>query len=114
VALDYYLSGVKIDNSHVECIHNIACCHYISGKYLNAEKWFSLAIKVDPNHQESYFGCCVANLKLGNYEQALAVITLLNKRQWACSSYKPEQAVFLNAHCSRLVADFKSANALYS
>lgn len=48
VAMDYYLSGVKIDPGHLGCIHNVGCCQYSVGKYLNAEKWFNLAIKVEP------------------------------------------------------------------
>lgn len=48
MALDYYLSGVKIDPSHIGCIYNIGCCQYFIQKYANAEKWFSLALKVDP------------------------------------------------------------------
>jgi len=46
VARDYYMSGVKIDQSHFGCIYNIGCCHFFVGEYANAKKWFSLAIKV--------------------------------------------------------------------
>ena len=33
VALDYYISGVKIDPSHFGCIYNIGCCHFLAKKY---------------------------------------------------------------------------------
>lgn len=48
VALDYYLSGVKIDPYHLGCVYNVGCCYYFTQKFTNAEKWFNLAIKVDP------------------------------------------------------------------
>ncbi len=70
VAFDYYLSGVKIDPFHIGCIHNAACCHYFTGKFANAEKWFSIAIKVDPHNQDSYIGKTVACLKLGKFKEA--------------------------------------------
>ena len=47
-ALDYYMSGVKIDNNHLGCVHNLACCLFNSGKYANAAKWYSIGILVAP------------------------------------------------------------------
>ena len=44
VALDYYLSGVKIDPEHYGCIYNTGCCYFYTGKYQNARKWFTLCI----------------------------------------------------------------------
>jgi tetratricopeptide (TPR) repeat protein len=65
VALDYYLSGVKIDPCHLGCTYNVGCCHYFNGKFVNARKWFSLAIKVNSEHLDSYFGLAASCLKLG-------------------------------------------------
>jgi hypothetical protein len=28
IALDYYLSGVKIDPRHFGCVYNVACSYY--------------------------------------------------------------------------------------
>ena len=67
VALDYYLSGVKIEPTHLGCIHNVGCCHFFLGNFANAEKWFNLAIQVDPQHKDSYIGKTVSCLKLGLY-----------------------------------------------
>jgi tetratricopeptide (TPR) repeat protein len=47
VSLDYYLSGVKTDPSHIGCIHNLAVCAFYIRKYAKAEKWFRLALKID-------------------------------------------------------------------
>lgn len=68
VALDYYLSGVKIDPQHLGCVYNVGCCHYQLGKYANASKWFELAMKLDHTHQDSYIGKIMSNLKLGKNE----------------------------------------------
>ena len=88
VALDYYLSGLKINPSHLGCIYNVGCCHYFTKKYANAEKWFSLAIKADPSFLDSYIGKTVACIKLGRYEDAIATISILNTRQeWTSTSY---------------------------
>ena len=47
IALDYYLSGVKIDPRHFGCVYNVGCSYFFEKKYLNALKWFELAIKID-------------------------------------------------------------------
>lgn len=72
--MDYYLSGVKIDPVHLGCIHNVGCCQYFTGKFANSEKWFDLAVKVDPLHQDSYIGSTMSSFKLGKYEAALNTI----------------------------------------
>ena len=79
VALDYYLSGVKIDPSHLGCIHNVGCCQYSCGKFANSEKWFNLGIKVDPFYQDSYVGSTLSSLKLGKYDLAFSTISQLNE-----------------------------------
>lgn len=48
VALDYYLSGVKINPESFPCVYNVACSYYMEQKYLSAKKWFDLAAKIDP------------------------------------------------------------------
>jgi len=50
VALDYYLSGVKINPQHIGCIHNAGFCQYSIGRFQNAQKWFNFAVKIDPSH----------------------------------------------------------------
>lgn len=71
VALDYYKSGIKVDNQHIGCIYNTGCCEYFMGKYANAEKWFLVATRVDPGFQDGYLGHALASMKLGLYQQAL-------------------------------------------
>jgi tetratricopeptide (TPR) repeat protein len=75
VALDYYISGVKIDPSHFGCIYNVGCCHFFIGKYKNARKWFSLAIKSNPSSLDSHFNITCACLKLGLFEEALTYVS---------------------------------------
>jgi tetratricopeptide (TPR) repeat protein len=74
IALDYYLSGVKIDPQHFGCVYNVACSYYFEKKYLNALKWFELAIKIDSSCQDSYFGKAATCLKLGRYQEAISSI----------------------------------------
>lgn len=74
VALDYYLSGVKIDPRHFGCIYNAACSYFFEKKFLNAVKWFDLALKIDPLSKDSFFGKTVTCLKLGQYTEALLTI----------------------------------------
>ena len=33
IALDYYLSGVKIDPYHFGCVYNVGCSFYFEKKY---------------------------------------------------------------------------------
>ena len=72
-ALDYYLSGVKIDPRHYGCVYNAACSYFNDGKFTNALKWFEIASKIDPQSQDSHFGKSVTCLKLGQYSEALEV-----------------------------------------
>jgi tetratricopeptide (TPR) repeat protein len=78
VALDYYLSGVKIDNRHFGCIYNAACSYYFEKKFVNANKWFSYAVRVDPTSEDAKFGNAVTCLKLGFYQEALRLIKILD------------------------------------
>jgi tetratricopeptide (TPR) repeat protein len=74
VALDYYLTGVKTDPRHFGSAYNVACSFYIEGWYLNAFKWFNLALKLSPLSNDSLFGKTLTCLKLGKYELALQTI----------------------------------------
>ena len=74
VALDYYLSGVKIDPQHFGCIYNAGCCHFFTGKFQNARKWFHLTTLVNPKCPDGYYGKTLSCLKLGLYEEALESI----------------------------------------
>lgn len=107
-ALDYYLSGVKIDPRHFGCVYNVACSYYFEKKYVNANKWFDIAIKLDPLSEDSYFGKTIACLKLGLFDDALATITKLedsNEQMTTSELYKPEQFTLLNAICNRIVCN---------
>lgn len=114
VALDYYLSGIKIDKKHIGCIHNAACCYYLQGKFANAEKWFSLAIQADPTNQESYIGKTVAKIKLGDYESAFKTIDQLGQMPFASKVYKPEQSILLFALCARLLQKWPQCTQAYN
>lgn len=88
VALDYYLSGVKIDPYHFGCVYNVGCSYYFDKKYLNALKWFELAIKIDANCQDSFFCKAATCLKLGLYEQAISAIkTIDDQTKWTSQIY---------------------------
>lgn len=79
VALDYFLSGVKIEPNHFDCIYNVGCCHFAANKFANARKWFNLAIKVNSTCADSYYGLAVACIKLGLYAEALQAIETIDK-----------------------------------
>lgn len=42
-ALDYYLSGIKIDPVNLCCAYNVACTFYDEKMFCNSLKWFNLA-----------------------------------------------------------------------
>ena len=64
-ALEYYLSGVKINPRSFGCVYNAACCYYMEGQYCNALKWFNLALRLQPGNADSVYGKTVTCLKLG-------------------------------------------------
>jgi tetratricopeptide (TPR) repeat protein len=82
VALDYYISGVKIDPRHFGCIYNVACCHFFNKKFANSKKWFDLALKIDSTSLDSYFGRTAACLKLGLYTEAITSISKIDETDW--------------------------------
>ena len=81
MALDYYLSGVKIDSTHYGCIFNAGCCHFFTGKFQNARKWFELATWVNPRRPDGYYGLALSCLKLGLYEEALSSIVQIDNHE---------------------------------
>ena len=81
VALDYYLSGVKIDPQHYGCVYNAGCCHFSTGKFNNARKWFDLTTKVDPRCPDGYYCKALSCLKLGLYEEALESIQAIDRAE---------------------------------
>lgn len=74
IALDYYLSGVKINPFHFGCIYNAGCSYYFEGKFGNSLKWFDLAVQVDPYSLDAHFGLATVSLKLGKFQEALQAI----------------------------------------
>ena len=73
---------MKIDPGHFGCIYNVGCCHFFTGKYVNARKWFDLAIKNDNQSLDSYFCKTAACLKLGLYQEALDAISMIDHEDW--------------------------------
>jgi hypothetical protein len=65
VALDYYLSGIKIDPRHFGCAYNVGCCYFNAKMFVNAKKWFDFAIKIRHRDQDSQFAKVVTCIKLG-------------------------------------------------
>ena len=108
------MSGLKINPAHLGCIYNVGCCHYFTGKYANAEKWFSLAIKADPTHLDSYIGKTVSCIKLGRYEDAIETIVVVYRwQEWTSTSYTQEQMYFIYALCAKITQKFELAFELY-
>jgi len=68
------LSGVKINPGHFGCVYNVGCSYYFEKKFLNALKWFEMAIQIDSKNQDCYYGKAAACLKLGRFKDALAAI----------------------------------------
>ena len=65
VALDYYLSGGKIDPRHFGCVYNVGCSYFKAKMFVNAKKWFDFAIKIRHRDQDSQFAKAVTCIKLG-------------------------------------------------
>ena len=55
-ALDYYLSGIKIDPYNVGCAYNVACTFYEEKMFCNSLKWFNLAIRLSKDNPDVLFG----------------------------------------------------------
>ena len=87
VALDYYLSGVKIEPSHYGCVYNAGCCHFFTGKFQNARKWFHLTTQVNPMCPDGYYCKALACLRLGLYEEALESVVKIDIKEEVKTGY---------------------------
>jgi tetratricopeptide (TPR) repeat protein len=74
VALDYYLQGIRCNNHHFPCVFNLACVYSTLDKHANARKWFNLAIKINPNSIDSYYGSALSSFKMRNFQEAFNVL----------------------------------------
>ena len=100
VAIDYYLSGIKLEPSHYGCAYNIGYCYYMTNKFASAEKWFSLAVKLQyPTRHDSLLNQTMAQIKLGEYHRAYQTICSIDKEQL---KYSMLQVDFLKIICRKL------------
>jgi tetratricopeptide (TPR) repeat protein len=53
---------------------NIGRCYFHTNRYINAAKWFNLAIKCEPKSPDGYYCLAATNLKLGDFEGARTII----------------------------------------
>lgn len=65
MAIDYYISGLKVDPEHFKCAYNIGFSFFMLQKFKNAVRWFDYALLCRPNSQECQFGRAVCFLRLG-------------------------------------------------
>ena len=70
VALDYYLQGVRANQTHFPCVFNLACVYSNMDKHVNAKKWFKLAIKINPRSIDAYYGSALSSFKLRQFQDA--------------------------------------------
>jgi tetratricopeptide (TPR) repeat protein len=113
VALDYYLSGVKIDPQHFGCAHNIGYSYFMLKKYLNAQKWFQLAQKLAPTRADACVGHAMASLRLGEYHKAYESAQKAAKNLGSESQkYSQETVWFLEAVCCKLLEKWEEATEL--
>jgi tetratricopeptide (TPR) repeat protein len=73
--LEYYLKGVRANNSHYPCIFNLACSYFKLEKNKNAKKWFEIAIKTDSKTKDAYYGSALCSFKLKKFDEALETIS---------------------------------------
>jgi len=69
-ALDYYLQGIRCSSSHFPCVYNLACVYANLEKHQNALKWFNIAIKIDPNSTDAYYGSSLSSFKMKRFKEA--------------------------------------------
>jgi tetratricopeptide (TPR) repeat protein len=70
VALDYYLRGIRCNTSHFPCVFNLACVYSQLEKHCNAKKWFNVAIKINSNSIDSYYGSALSSFKQKQFLEA--------------------------------------------
>lgn len=73
------------------CIYNLGCCFYLTSQFANAEKWFSLGVKLDLGNIDCYIGKAMSCLKLGEYQIALETISEVTcDETWGSKLYQYE------------------------
>jgi tetratricopeptide (TPR) repeat protein len=69
-ALDFYLSGIRCTTTNFPCVYNLACVYATLQKHTNALKWFNVAIKIDPNSMDAYYGSALSSFKMKRFQEA--------------------------------------------
>jgi len=118
VALDFYLSGVKSDPKHYGCVYNVACSYFMESKFVNALKWFDLALRLRPNDGDSLLGKAIVLLKLGKHDEAIKLAEYLYSNKSITTSgmqtsYQPEQFTLLYCVCCKINNDHERAFQVY-
>jgi tetratricopeptide (TPR) repeat protein len=73
-ALDCFKQAYVVYDTHIPSIFNMAISYDLIGKYKCAIKYFQIVIDIKPSMDQAYFGACLSNLKIADYNQALMYI----------------------------------------
>ena len=95
------------------CIYNVACCYYLTGKFANAEKWFTMALRNDPMNQDCLAGKCLSLLRLGQTQKALKTICAIDLQNFTSKLFSKQQITFFKAICYRLMEQWPLSLQLY-
>ena len=73
-ALDCFKMGYMVHDQHIANLFNLAVFYDLAGKHVCSAEFFSKVLSLKPDFIPAYFGASLSNLKIGDYEEALALL----------------------------------------
>ena len=73
-ALDFYFIGLRKNPFHIGCCYNAALIYMHKRMNANAQKWFRITRRLEPDRKEAYLGEAISSLKLNQIKYAIRVL----------------------------------------
>jgi tetratricopeptide (TPR) repeat protein len=73
--------AIAVDPACFECHYNLGNLHYQAGGYQMAHTHYEVAVEIRPDDVDARFNLAVADISLGNYDEALPLLESLSREQ---------------------------------
>jgi len=111
-AMDLYIQGLLLNDSHAPSYHNLGCWANYLKKTSTAFKFFERANKIDPLNFNTIYAIILISLKIGNLDMAIDYINIAKDLYWKDKNLSTN-IIYFEALCYKLDKNFEKANEWY-
>lgn len=117
-AIDSYRQAIRLNTQHSEAMINLAAQYEIQQRYELATKWYKIAMVVNPDQLDAFFGYALCKFKDGDCEDAIDhLTTAVDKLDGKDVKTRPGMHLvyfrYLRSLCYRVQQDFKRSQKDY-